>query len=82
MYRCQRCGECVGRGISRRVITRYRQVAHPARREAFRATFFEKGKRVTRWMNDPGGAGKQIAAEVAVCRACHKAHEEAATSCT
>jgi hypothetical protein len=77
MYRCERCGECVGRGQTRRVIRSYRQQRHPARERAFRLTILEKGRRVSRWMNDAGGEGRQIVAEAAVCQACHEAHQPA-----
>jgi len=76
MYRCQRCGECVARGTPRQVISSYRQAQHPVRKAAFKVTVIERGKRVTRWKDDPGGVGKQVAVEVAVCAACHRAHEE------
>lgn len=75
MYKCQLCGKTVGPKQAKQVLYRYVAYEFPHRRSANKQIVFENGKKKIKWVDDKGGRGQQIAAEVAVCQECKRASE-------
>ena len=74
MYRCSQCNEVVPARVPRQCINVYRDAIYQYRRGVHKKTVYEKGRKVEKWFDDPGGKGKKIAAEVQVCAACLGKH--------
>lgn len=69
MYRCVLCQHVVPPRTARLLLTRYRPARYPQREYAHR--YRREGRTVTDI--DPGGVGREIAAELPVCASCHAA---------
>ena len=67
MYQCALCQAIVPPRTARLLLTRYRPARYPQRENAHRY------RREGRALLDPdrGGVGREIAAELPVCAACH-----------
>jgi len=76
MYRCQQCGDVVPRGVSRQLIIVREPYRHTHRRGVNKKIFMDKGKKVEKWVDDPGGYGTQIVSETAVCLKCMALHNQ------
>jgi hypothetical protein len=76
MYRCQKCNAVVPANTSRMLIVKTRPKIYPHRRGIYKKVVFEKGKKVIKWLDDPGGVGTEIDSELQVCVKCMTAHQE------
>ena len=77
MYRCESCRKLIGPGVSaQRVTVATRSTSYPARPGVQKQ--HRDGR--TRWVDDPGGTGEEIAREQQMCSACAAAHSEHASA--
>jgi len=77
MYRCQKCGSQVPKGVSRQLIVIKRPYQFPHRRNVNKKVVYEKGKKTVKWVDDKGGWGEQIDAEIQVCLKCMAEYNKA-----
>jgi len=71
MYRCELCNRVSRPGErASKVVTERRPTEYPSRGKAQRA---RSGRR-SKFQDDPGGAGYEIAKEAIVCSTCAQAH--------
>lgn len=73
MYNCQQCGVTVT-GCQQTIVYE-RPAVYPYRRGVHRKTIIERGRKVDKWMDDPGGVGKEVEKEVHVCHDCMRKHQ-------
>lgn len=75
MYRCELCNTVVPPNTTaRRVVLATRPTEYRTRPKAHP----KRAGRKTRYADDPGGAGYEIAEEALTCRTCAKRQEEQA----
>lgn len=73
MYRCSQCHDVVGpRQPQRLVVVATRAKRYPPRENAFEV--FKSVKRRHVQVDDPGGVGREIVREAALCGDCLKRH--------
>ncbi len=72
MFRCQLCAKVVPAGTAcQRVVTLTRPKKYPSRSRANRFwRVSDTGKRKEVYTDDPGGFGREIVKELAVCPEC------------
>ena len=71
MYRCQLCNRVSRPGErATKIVVERRPTEYPSRSKAQRA---RSGRR-SKYQDDPGGAGYEIAKEAIVCAACAQEH--------
>ena len=72
VFRCQLCCKVVPSGISpQRVVVETRAKKYPFRPKANRVVrLSENGKRKETFVDDPGGAGREVVRELIVCPPC------------
>ena len=69
MYRCEVCQQVIGPHVpSHRIVVQTRTARYPPRAKAHFVPPSDGGK--GKWVDDPGGVGREIAREVTVCPAC------------
>jgi hypothetical protein len=66
--------------VSRQLIVVKKPHHFPHRRGVNRKVLYERGKKFVKWVDDKGGWGEQIAAEIAVCQGCMAKHKAQAGS--
>jgi hypothetical protein len=67
MYRCDRCTEAVAPGVKQqRAVAQDAPARYPPREKAYR----RKVKKRLKWFDDPGGTGRRIVREEALCPTC------------
>ncbi len=76
MYRCQKCGEVVPKGVSRQLIVIKKPYQFQHRRGVNKKIVYEKGRKSVKWFDDKGGWGEQIVAEIPVCLKCMIQHQK------
>jgi hypothetical protein len=72
MFRCQLCQQVVPAGTpSRHLVVQTRQKSYPFRSRVNRIIrLTDTGKHKEVFLDDPGGAGTEIARELIVCPSC------------
>lgn len=73
MYRCQNCGKVVPPATPCHLVAlQTRPKKYPARSKANRMVEWVRGKPKVKYTDDPGGQGREIVRELAMCLACVK----------